>query len=344
VKSHRSPRAARRLAPLVVALACAASGACTRHGRAPTQPAAAEAEAEAGAVARVDGAFVSRAEWRRVLTAPLERARLVEELGGGSPDEAELEQLALRKVIRQHLLVKEAERRGLFVTEEELDGAVRALRRGFGDLRTFGAWMQGRGLDEVSLFEDVRAGTLVARARAALAGEVRLGRGEVERYHRANAQELRVEEVRLQLIVVASRAAGTDVMKLLQDGAPFAEVARARSLGARAARGGDTGWVEAQALPPPLREVVARMEPRQAVGPVERGEEYLVVRLAERRRGRAKTLDEAGPEIERRLLAARQQEVVERWLEEREKRSKVEVLLSRADDSAAAGEGTAVPR
>ena len=57
-----------------------------------------------------------------------------------------------------------------------------------------------------------------------------------------------------------------------------------------------------------------------------RGAEFLVVRLAERR-GRARSLGEARPEIVRRLLPEKQQEVVRRWLEDRKRSANVEVSL-----------------
>jgi parvulin-like peptidyl-prolyl isomerase len=323
VKIQGRSLAARKVAWLAVALAWAA---CTGDGRARPAPAAAK-EAEAGIVAKVNGEPVARAEWRRMLTAPVERAQLVQELGGEQPDDDKLGRLALEKLIHRRLLLQEAARRGFDVTEKELDAAVASLRSGYGDLRSFGAWMQERGLDDNTLFDTIRAGTLVARVRAALVEKVRVTDEEVRRYHRSHEQEVRTEEARLQIIVVDSRATAAAIMAELRNGKAFAGVARKRSLGARAAQGGDTGWVEVDALPPPLREVVGTLEPRQAVGPVQRGGEFLVVRLGERRPGRAKGLAEARPDIERRLLPAKQQETVQRWLAERERKSDIEVLL-----------------
>jgi hypothetical protein len=67
------------------------------------------------------------------------------------------------------------------------------------------------------------------------------------------------------------------------------------------------------------------MKPRDVRGPLQNGSDFLIVRLQERRRG-AKSLAEARPDIERRLVAAKRQEAVQAWLERQEKKSKIEIL------------------
>jgi hypothetical protein len=65
-------------------------------------------------------------------------------------------------------------------------------------------------------------------------------------------------------------------------------------------------------------------------GPLQKGaDEFLIVGLEGRRPVRAKSLGEARPEIERRLLPAKQQEAVQAWLTEQEKTSKIEVYIEK---------------
>ena len=76
-----------------------------------------------------------------------------------------------------------------------------------------------------------------------------------------------------------------------------------------------------------MRDAVSTLKPGEAIGPLQKGEQFLIVRLQERRPGRTKTLAEARPEIERRLLAAERQAVVATWLAEQEKKAKIEVFF-----------------
>ena len=73
---------------------------------------------------------------------------------------------------------------------------------------------------------------------------------------------------------------------------------------------------------------MGRLKKGEAYGPLEKNaNEFLVVALTGRRPVQAENLDEARPEIERRLLAATQRRAVEQWLTEQEEAGKIEVFL-----------------
>jgi len=279
-------------------------------------------------VARVNGDAVSEAEFRRMLGNPLTRGQLRQELRTADPDAKQLEALALRKAIHHRLMLQEAARRNIVVTPAELDEAIAALRRRFADLESFGRWMQEQGLNDKALFEAVRADMLAGRVWASLAEGARINEDEVLRYYEAHKAELvSGEEVRLRIIAVKDKAAADDVLASLKKGASFAQLARQRSEGLRAAQGGDTGWVDSRTLPETLLKAVPRLKPGDVAGPLETGSgEFLLVGLEGRRPMIAKSLAEARPEIERRLLPARQQAVVASWLTEQETKSKIEIL------------------
>jgi len=285
-------------------------------------------KADDAVVARVNGEPVPKAEFERMLGNPLTRGQLQQELGSKDPDPRELERLALRKVIHHHLMLQEAARRKITVTTEELDKAIAALRRRFEDLESFGKWMKEQGLDDRALFETIRGDMAAGRVWASLAKGVLVTEEEAQQYYDSHREELLSgEEVRLRIIAVKDKAAAGELLASLQKGTSFRKLARQRSEGLRAAQGGDTGWVDSRTLPEPLTEAVSLLKPGHVGGPLERGPgEFLLIGLEGRRPTRARSLAEARPEIERRLLPARQQAAVTTWLTEQEKKSKIEIL------------------
>jgi parvulin-like peptidyl-prolyl isomerase len=189
-------------------------------------------------------------------------------------------------------------------------------------------WMHERGVDDKSLFDALRTDMLMKRVTAALVEKVRPTDAQVQEYYKAHKEDLKTPgEVRLRIIAVKDKAAAQEIVAALQRGESFRRLARERSIGLRAAKGGDTGWVAVETLQPPLRQAVDALKVGEANGPLPRDAEFLIVGLAARRPGRTKTLDEARPEIEQRLLPAKQQEAVQAWLKEQEAKSKIEVLL-----------------
>ena len=189
--------------------------------------------------------------------------------------------------------------------------------------------MHERSLNDQSLFEAVRAEMLTVRVRAALVEEVRVTGEQVEEYYEVHKKELKTAgEVRLRIIAVRDKASAEKILAELKKGGNFTALARKRSVGMRAAQGGDTGWVKPHSLPPPLRNAVDALKAGEVVGPLQKDAEFLIVGLAGRRGAQTKSLTEARPEIEKRLLAGKQQETIRAWLTELEKNSKIELSLN----------------
>jgi hypothetical protein len=89
------------------------------------------------------------------------------------------------------------------------------------------------------------------------------------------------------------------------------------------------GWVNVRQLQEPLATAVPQLKPGDVAGPLDNGSgEFLLVGLEARRPVAAKTMAEARPEIERRLLPANQEAAVAAWLASREKQSTVEILYA----------------
>jgi len=279
--------------------------------------ACAPSDVEPDVVARVNGEPITRTELDRKLAA-YPKVGLAERAA---------ERQALQGLIQRRLLLKEAIRRHLTITDEDLDAAVAALRRRFDDLESFGMWMKAQDLDDRALFETVRADLLVARVAGALVAPVTVSGEQVDHYYLAHKEDLRTEEVRIQVIAVSDAAAAEEIQAAIRNGEDFGRLARRKSRGIRASRGGDVGWIDAATLWPPMREAVRTLQPGKAIGPLARGDEFLVVRLHERRPGRTKTLEEARREVTERLLAQAQQDILQAWLESQEMNSRIEVLL-----------------
>ena len=288
---------------------------------------------EAELVARVNGEAVTRAELRRVQADLLARNGNREEAENTPPDVEQFENLALRELIQRRLTLQEAARSKVSVSDKELDQALSALRGRFADLKEFSKWMKQRGMNDRLLLDTLRDDMLVARFLATLGDGVEVDEQQVLDHYASHREELVTgEEVRLRIIVVKSRTAARDILASLRTGENFSRLARKWSLGLRAAQGGDTGWVDSQALPSSLRRSVDMLKPGEASHPMQKGDdEFLIVGLEGRRPVMAKTLDEARQVIERKLLAAKRQEAVQVWLNEQEQKAKIEVF-SQAND------------
>jgi parvulin-like peptidyl-prolyl isomerase len=282
-------------------------------------------------VARVNGSGITMQEMRRAQADLRELRRILGHAADGATDDDALEEVVIKNLVRRHLLLQEAARRQLTVGREELDAAIAELRKRFEDLDSFGDWMKARGLGDVTLHKAVGNDLLARKVSAVLLADVGVSERQLAEYYEARKPELIVgQRVRLRIIAVESEYAAESILAELRDGRSFSHLARTRSRGKLADRGGDTGWLDQQALPHALREIVAGLQVGEASRPVKKSPgEFLVVALQDRRPIRAESLEQARPEIEARLLAAEQSRFLAEWFARQEDKAKIEVLPRR---------------
>jgi len=281
---------------------------------------------EPAIAARINGEAVTYADLHRV-SVDLSELRAIRASAPDADGGEELERAAVQALVQRRLMLQEAARRGLSVSDDELDAAITELRRRFGDLQAFGAWIDARGLDDRSLLETVRADILVRKLTNALTADATVTAEQIKDYYLAHPNEIAIgTRVRVGVIALPSHEASTEVLEELGNGASFSQVARERSV----APGVFTDWVDPATLPLPLRQAVDDLQEGEVYGPIQKAEdEFLIVGMAGRRPVLAESLAVATPEIERRLLSIARKVKITRWLQEQEAQAEIEIYRER---------------
>lgn len=258
-------------------------------GRAPD--AAAPAGAEPAAV-------VTRAEFERAL-ALAARARFYH----GTPADAALARLrqdVAGQMVDELLLQAEARRRGL-----RPDAGAISAELAANDQRYAGsaAWQRQRERMLPLLQRELERQSLRAQLEQQVRRLVPPSAAEVEAYHASHpAQFTEPEQLRLAMILLrveasapqaqwdAAVAEGQAIVRRLQGGADFAELARLHSADGSAQQGGELGYVHDGMLPPAAHEALQGRAAGDLVGPVTLLEGVVVLRLHERRAARLQPL------------------------------------------------------
>lgn len=109
-------------------------------------------------------------------------------------------------------------------------------------------------------------------------------------------------EVRASHILLESEEDGYDVIKALGGGADFGDLARERSKGPSATRGGDLGYFTRSAMVQPFSSAAFAIEPGE-VGPdpVQSEHGWHVIKVFDKRRQPAPGFEEARPVLEQQL-------------------------------------------
>jgi len=133
-------------------------------------------------------------------------------------------------------------------------------------------------------------------------------------------------EVRISHIFLLSEVEAKDVLKQLTNGADFAKLAFEKSSNRKtAARGGDMGYLRKWQLPLPVGDKVFALEVDQISEVITSDFGYTILKVTDKRVGKAVALEMVGGAIKNKLLRDKQREVVTVLVEELKKSAKVVV-------------------
>lgn len=257
---------------------------------------------------------VARVEGETIWTSDVRREAVAQGLiGEGEPFDptSVLFRRVLDEVIDQKLLAAEAERRGLDKSPLAQRRLEATRERILGDM----------------LVETVVNASISPQAVQTLYQEqLRLARTS--------------EELRVRLILSPSKEAADGIMGLLGQGASFEAVAMERSIDAATRfSGGDLGYSTLDVMPEAYANALRDKPAGSTVGPFQTEGGWAILRVEDRRRETAPTLEQARPQIVRYLTY----DGVRQLLEELRGKAKVETLLA-TDQGANSQEPASAPR
>ncbi|BDG62015.1 peptidylprolyl isomerase [Caldinitratiruptor microaerophilus] len=230
------------------------------------------------------------------------------------------------ELVDQALLVAEARRRGLSVSEAEVEAELArfagALEARYGGRAELEAAMSQVGLTWADLRRFLPDVLLAERAAAAVRGGVTVPEADLEEFYEENKARLYTftdDVVRLRHILVPpeARDRAGDVLRRARAGEDFAALAREFSADpASRDHGGDLGYLRRADMDPDMAAVAFALMPGEVGGPVKSEFGWHIIKVDERRPPGTVPFAEARSDVVRRLLPARQAEALRKWLEE----------------------------
>ncbi|MDB5466271.1 MAG: peptidyl-prolyl cis-trans isomerase family protein [Phenylobacterium sp.] len=239
-----------------------------------------------------------------------QRMRLLIATSGVQPTEETLPQFqreALVSLVDEHLQLQELRR----VQKEQKisiiadDTEVKEELAGMAQQNNlkpdaFLGSLRSQGISPETLYQQIRAQMSWQRwIRGRYGSRLRIGEDQIKATQTrmtsaASKPQYQVSEV----LIDASRVGGMDAAKQgaqqlvtqLQQGAPFAAVARQFSAAATAAAGGDAGWVSQGEMPPEVEAALEQLRPGQLSAPIPVKDGVYIVYLRDKRAGAGATL------------------------------------------------------
>jgi foldase protein PrsA len=230
---------------------------------------------------------------------------------------------ALEQLIAKKLIIQEAVKSGLEISEEELEKEITdIIDESFGgSYEDFVSVLELYGLSEDAFREDARLNLLVRKL--AMAGIETTEEEALQFYEENRLLFEQPEEVEARHILVETRATADEVLALLNDGGDFGELASEYSVDfSNKDNAGYLGFFSRGMMIQEFEEVAFNMEIGEISAPVETDFGFHIIELLDRKEEVEVEYDDVTDEVMDALIENKIPEVIN---------SKVQLLFEQAD-------------
>ncbi|MBP1741722.1 MAG: peptidylprolyl cis-trans isomerase lipoprotein, PpiC-type [Deltaproteobacteria bacterium] len=234
------------------------------------------------------------------------------------PDGASKERLDVfvKRVVDYYLILEYGKQQGLSVSDEELESAVREIKKDYGEKDfqevllkgtiEYGEWREG--LREQLLIKKISAKAFAAGPR--VSGE------EIKAYYDSHPEEFRRPEmVRFRQIVTRTREEADNLQKRLVQGEDMAATVAPSSKAPASAGGLEPGWFAKGDLDESIEKVVFSLPVGKVSGVVETPYGFHIFEVLGRKPEGVRGLHEAMTEIENKLRSEWLEAFYADWLQ-----------------------------
>jgi len=231
----------------------------------------------------------------------------------------------LNQMVEDKLILQEAKRRGVIVDESEIEERFKEVKSKFPSEEVFYSEVQKAGLSTEVLKkrykDNIMMGRLVSHE---VKDKVVVTPFEIEQYYKEHSQELiSPEAVHIRTImlrydgkdsVALTKQKADDVMRLIQEGRDFGELAKLYSQGIKSEDGGDFGFVEKGQMREDFDNVIFNLKEGEVSAPLKTDTGYFIFKVEEKRQSKPLSLAEARNDIENIIYRQKAQKRYEEWI------------------------------
>jgi peptidyl-prolyl cis-trans isomerase SurA len=148
---------------------------------------------------------------------------------------------------------------------------------------------------------------------------------KIDDYYKQHRAEFTTkEQIKLRMIMIsgqkdtgnapAQKALAEEVLGKLAGGEEFDRTAQTYSEDSTRDTGGDWGWIERNTLAAPLEKFAFNMPVGRISNIIDYAGNYYILKVEDKRGGTTRSLAQARPDIEKKLVQLEAQQLQERWI------------------------------
>jgi foldase protein PrsA len=231
---------------------------------------------------------------------------------------------ALNNLINQKMVDQAAKQQKVTVTQADIDERIKEMVTQYGSQENLDQALQQYGMTMDNLKENLMVNLKVTK----LINPEVTDKEVSDTFEQYKEQFNTPEQVRTSEILVKTEDEAKAIIKELEGGKDFAELAKEKSLDtATKEKGGDTDFYAKGQKEEAIANAAFKLAKDEVSAPVKTEQGYVVIKLTDRKEAHTATLDEKKDEIKRTLIGQKVSEKQAAWLEDLKAKMKVENKL-----------------
>lgn len=243
-----------------------------------------------------------------------------------------LQEERIESFVENQLVLHEFETLNRPLPESYIENRINDDIKRFGDRLSLTKTLQAEGITFEAYRQKVREKTILD-----LMWSIKVPRDPVisptriENYYMTNQEKFKLEDrVKLRMIVLTNRPSETafspvklanEIARKIDEGAPFADMAKIYSQGSQATEGGDWGWVEHKVLREDLAKVAFTLKEGQRSDVIDTPSGVYLMLVEKFEPAHVRSLSEVREEIENTLKAAETKRLRQQFVDRLKKKS-----------------------
>jgi len=287
-----------------------------------------EPEVVDGVAAVVNGDVITYSQVRQVV-GPREKLLRAQFTGEELIQKVkEARQAALQDLIDRQLILQAFKKESFQIPDHYIEDRVHEIiRTDFGgDRNTFIKTLEAQNYTEGE-FKKMEMDKMIVQAMRSknvkmngVASPIK-----VDEYYKQHREEFTSKDrIKLRLIMIpghssdgeaaSQKAMAEEIFTKLVNGADFERMAQLYSEDSTREKGGDWGWIDRKTLAAPLEKAAFGLAVNKVSHVIEFGGNYYLLKVEQKEGGDTKSLEQARPDIEKKLMQLEAQRLQEKWL------------------------------
>ncbi len=230
---------------------------------------------------------------------------------------------SLNELIKQALLLQEAERQGIKVSRQEFMTYLEMSQEGY-DKESFQRLLEIEEISQ-SLWNTKQNNILMIKklTEEILTSKIKISDKDLLEYFKGHKEEFQKgEQVRTLHIMVENEDEARRILKMIRKGKSFSELAKDHSLSPEGKAGGDMGYFEAGQMPKGFEDVF-KLKINKVSDIIRTPYGVHVFKVIDKKPERKMSFEESKKQIHAKLLREAQERAFQKWVKEIKQKSEI---------------------